>query len=447
MRRRPSLSTALWLPTIFTMVIASRPLSEWVAGGGPAGGTGGSNPIDEAFYVFVAGGSLFIASKRGVRWGKFIAANIPLMAIYTYFLSSTIWSDDPIGSAKRIVKDFGLLFIIALVFSEKEPAQAIRAVFVRSAYFLLPMSLVFDRWFPRFAREFNPLGNMEFSGVTGQKNTLGELLLVFCAVLIWDYLELRATQPKRRLLQSMSIGWEHLLLLLMGGLLLNQSQSKTAMIALVICIGFSFRRGWLASKIVTAAAYLFILATPFLLFFSNEFGDVIQPIVALVGRDLTFTGRTNIWDKINADTVNPLIGCGYWNFWKGPRGQAISDSIQWQIPTAHCGYLDLYLDGGILALVVFFGFLAAYGWRRIKDNSGSRFEAFRIGLLCSAIVYNLTESSFVRLGLLWFATLMLVVDFPRMKHAVLNHKREPRKTASAVRKRTIGAGERWSPVA
>jgi O-antigen ligase len=416
LRRRPSLSAALWIPTFFVMILGSRPVSDWIERGGTNGGGFGSSPWDAAFFAVVLGSSLVIATYRGVKWGKYLAANIPLMLIYAYFISSTIWSDDPMGSAKKIFKDFALLFVIGLIYSEKEPLQAMRAIFIRSACFLFPLSLVFDRWFPRFAREFSPNGTMQFSGVTGQKNTLGEMVFILCAVLLWDYFEMRESQVGKSFLST--VPWDQLILFLMGIFILVQSQSKTALVALFICIAFSIRIGWLLTAKVRTLAFLFVLSTPFLLFFTNEFGDMIQPIVAALGRDMTFTGRTNIWSHITWENVNPIIGCGYWIFWAGPKGRAISDSIDWKIPNAHCGYIDLYLDGGICALFVLFCVLVAYGFRLTKRSHANRFQLFRLGMFSAAIVYNLSESSFLRMGLLWFTTLLMIVDFPRMKQTI-----------------------------
>jgi exopolysaccharide production protein ExoQ len=146
--------------------------------------------------------------------------------------------------------------------------------------------------------------------------------------------------------------------------------------------------------------------------------------VAALGRDMTFTGRTNIWDHITLQTVNPIFGCGYWNFWRGPKGRAISDAIQWDIPTAHCGYLDIYLDGGICGLFVLFCVLLLYGIRLMKPSKHSRFQMTRLGMLAAAIVYNISESSFVRMGLLWFTTLLMMVDFPKIRGAIKGRQRE-----------------------
>jgi len=424
MRRRPSLSLAVWIPTFYMMILGSRPLSDWVAGGGYNGPRNTNNPLDQLFFVAVLGGSLIIATKRGVNWLKFFASNLPLMLVYLYFVCGVLWSDDPLGSGIRIVKDFAALFVVGLVFSEKDPLQAIRAIFIRSACVLFPLSIVFNHYFPDFAREFGPNGQLMLSGVTGQKNALGEIVFLFCIFIMWDYLELLELRRGKGMSRKMS--WDHFILFFMGVFLLVQSESKTALVCLAVAAAMTIRKGSLAAKPASTAAYAAVLSTPFLLFFSKEFSDVIiEPVVTALGRNMTFTGRTTIWEHITLNTVNPLIGCGYWNFWQGPHGAEISKEINWAIPTAHCGYLDIFLDGGILGLAVLFYMLGAYGWRLIRQGRQDRFRVVGLAVLCAAIIYNLSESSFVRVGPLWFATVLMMVEFPLRKKVAKRIQTEP----------------------
>lgn len=406
LKRRPGLSKGLWIPTFFVAILGSRSLSHWIEG---TSATISNSPIDEAFFVFVLGGSLFIAASRGVNWGKYLGSNLPLLLVYAYFALSVLWSDAPFDSAKRIGKDFGLLFVVAAVLSEKKPMEAVRAIFIRCACFIFPVSLVCNHYFPSIARGFGLDGSMMLTGVTEQKNTLGEVVFVFCSMIAWDYLE-RRQLPKMTLKRALPV--DQLVLLVIGIILLFQSQSKTALISLSICIGLSFRRKRFASRSLSMAAFLVALSVPILVFFTQRFGEIIQPLVEALGRDMTFTGRTAIWDHITLQTVNPIVGNGYWNFWAGPGGKAISNMIHWPIPNAHCGYLDIYLDGGICGLIILAVFLISYGLRLAGRDARSPFQLVRLGLFAAAIVYNQSESSFFRLGLLWFTTLLMIVSFP-----------------------------------
>jgi len=442
-RRRRNVSAAIWIPTIFVMILASRPMSVWAAGGRVRGAVENANDLassslDQIFYLSVLGISFLVASMRGVKWGKIYAANKTLMIFYLYFFLSILWSSDPSGSFKRLIKDFSLLFVAALIFTEKDPMEAVRAVYVRCAFVLLPLSMVFIKWFPVYGRVYGIGGEMTLTGVTTQKNSLGEIVLIFTLFLVWDYLEMRrATETVRR----RKIPWALFFLLLNGGWLLHLSDSKTATVCTAVGLFLIIRSGRLLSKTISRVVFIGALSLPFLVFFSQEFGEVIAPLMAALGRDMTFTGRTEIWQHININTVNPLIGYGYWNFWGGPGGDRINLAMKALIPNAHNGYLDLYLDGGILGLSVLFLLLLATGnsiIKRLKPGSDeNRYQRVRLAFVVAAIIYNLSESTFARMGPIWLTSLMMITDFPAAAFV--------RKASAAVRHGSNLAFNRISP--
>jgi exopolysaccharide production protein ExoQ len=415
--RRTSVSAAVWIPTALLLILGSRPVSLWASGGrvfvGEMGNESSGSPLDLLFFVLVLVASFVVASSRGVNWNKVFAANGALMLFYLYFAISVAWSGDPVGSLKRVIKDFGLLFVIGVIFSEKDPLQAMRAVYVRCAFVLLPLSVVFIKYFPQYSRAFSVAGDVMVTGVTTQKNSLGEIVMVLTPFLIWDSLE--AHRPNAKLRWS-RIPWDRALLLFMGAWLLHLSQSKTALLCTLVGTFLIVRGGWLASRTINALVLVGALSLPFLLFFSQQFSSVIAPIVQAMGRNMTFTGRTDIWNHVTANTVNPLFGAGFWNFWGGRGGYAISQAMNTVIPNAHCGYVDIYLDGGMIGLVVLLILLVTCGRRIIRylrlRPDPHRYLRVRLAFLVIAIVYNLSESTFARVGPIWFTALLMMVDFP-----------------------------------
>jgi exopolysaccharide production protein ExoQ len=284
---------------------------------------------------------------------------------------------------------------------------------VRCAYVLIPLSVVFIKYFPEYSRAYTIGGEVTITGATTQKNSLGEIVLVFTLFLFWDFFETRRLGPKRR---RNRIPWDHIILLIMGMWLLHLSQSKTALLCTVAGVFLLARSGRLARTAVNRAAIVGALSLPFLLFFSQAFSSVIAPFIEALGRDMTFTGRANIWQHVTISTVNPLIGAGYWNFWGGPGGYAISQAMDTVIPNAHCGYVDIYLDGGVLGLVVLFVMLTGCGFRIVrylkKSSDADRYLRMRLAVMVVAIMYNLSESTFARMGPIWFTTLLMMVDLP-----------------------------------
>ncbi len=416
--RRRNVSWAIWIPTILVMILASRPPSRWLQGRAVSLGIENANELqtstaDQTFFLVVLGCALVVASFRKAEWGRIALNNLPIILFYLYFAMSIMWSSDPLGSSKRIMKDFGLLFVAGVIFTEKDPLQAMRAVFVRSAYLLIPLSVVFIKYYPNYGRAYSGGGDMMFTGVTTQKNSLGEMILIFSLFLIWDYMEVRRAM---KVVRFDRIPWELLFLLLMGIWLLRLSQSKTSLLCTAVSMVLLLRGRALMSAMLSRVVLLGALMLPIFVFFSQRFSSVIGPILHALGRDATFTGRTEIWSHISWDTVNPLIGAGYWNFWGGPGGFAFNELVHEVIPNAHDGYVDIYLDGGITGLLLLAIFLIFSGWRisrRIGNSSDqNRFQRMKFAILIAAIIFNLSESTFARIGLIWFTTLLLVCDFP-----------------------------------
>jgi O-antigen ligase len=435
-RRRDSLSAAIWLPTFFLLILGSRSVSLWLGGSQNWSGAGlannaEGNPLDQIFFFSAITSCLFIATLRHVKWRKLVAANVPLLLFYLFFAVSVAWSEDPVGSTKRLFKDFGLLFVISLILSEKDPLEAVRAIYVRCACVLFPLSVVFIKWFPNMARSFAVDGQIMYTGVTTQKNSLGETVLVFGLFIVWDYLETRPTKW-----QCSRFPWVHVLLLVMGFWLLQMCQSKTALLCLLMGTALMVRGGWFASKMFSRLVLLGALSLPYLLFFATRFNSVIAPIVESVGRDMTFTGRTDIWQHITSTTVNPLIGAGYWNFWGGTGGLRVNEQMHALIPNAHNGYVDIYLDGGAIGLILLFFMLAAYGRRLMKGLRRDRFQKLRFAMLIVVIVYNLSESMYARVSPVWFTTLLVLIDFPSLKAAVRKSRKSLRDVDQSIQRTT-----------
>jgi O-antigen ligase len=293
------------------------------------------------------------------------------------------------------------------------------------------LSVIFIRYYPNFGRAYSGSGEMMFTGVTTQKNSLGEMVLILSLFLVWDYLEARRAL---KVVRFFRVPWELLFLLVMGLWLLRLSQSKTSLFCTAVSMLLLVRGRPFMSKAISRFVLVGSLLLPFFVFFSQRFSDVISPMLHAIGRDTTFTGRTEIWSHITWDTVNPFIGAGYWNFWGGPGGLAFNEAIHEVIPNAHDGYVDIYLDGGLVGLALLFFFLFFYGWRisrRISNTKDeNRFQRMKFAVLIAVIIFNLSESTYARIGLIWFTTLLMICEFP-IKAALA----QPIKRLNAVRQR------------
>ncbi len=191
---RDGISKALWIPTLWVMIISSRPLSMWAGFGGGSSTMEGS-PLDALFYFVLIVASFVVLARRRLNWGLLISKNWPVFLFYGYLLVSILWANSTLVSFKRWFKEFGNIAVVMVILTEVNPQQALRTVLVRTAYLMFPLSVVFIRWFPSLGRFYSSHGGEgEFVGVATQKNALGALVLVCGLIIIWDWLELRREQ-------------------------------------------------------------------------------------------------------------------------------------------------------------------------------------------------------------------------------------------------------------
>ena len=407
-RWRHGSSRALLIPGIWIAILGSRPVSYWFGAGGGRDIEG--NPINTFLFALLIVSSVGVLLNRGFPWGRAIGSNKALFLIYLYLALSAFWSEAPLVSLKRLVKDFGCVLTALVLLTEVNPSEAIRIVFVRVSYLLLPLSLVLEKYFPQIGRGYTHAGEPMLIGLTTQKNTLGQVLFVFGLMLVWDLLEVRKMEAgrQRRRLERIRIG-----MLLLGALLLIRCDSQTSLVcflvgAFVLWVGGRLVRHPQGKPIliscIVAALGLVMLDKTF------HFSDMA---IRALGRNPTLTGRTEIWRLVMNQQTNPLLGDGFYIFWDTDKGTAIIRALA-QIQSAHNGYLEMYLDGGVIALFLLGVLLLASGKRAI-DRWFQQSPLGKMGLVfwLLSILYNFSESNYFRLAPLWFAFLLLTLECPR----------------------------------
>ena len=137
--------------------------------------------------------------------------------------------------------------------------------------------------------------------------------------------------------------------------LVIMSTSKTALLISVMSIGiFIALRIFRRLPILRAPlVYMIVLSIAGLATFIAVAPDLA---FGLIGKDATFTGRTDIWAWLTM-SINQkwLFGYGYGAYWLDPLGPSywVRTALQWGVPSAHNGWIDLWLAGGIVAVVLF----------------------------------------------------------------------------------------------
>lgn len=139
-------------------------------------------------------------------------------------------------------------------------------------------------------------------------------------------------------------------------LVIFETQSRTGWITTIAYLGFHtmLRAPNRIRKqdLVTVGLFAGGFGAVLLYLFLGNFSAITQ----LLGKDPTMSGRTEIWRAaISSGLKQPILGFGFGAFWRGAQGESLNVYLTtgfalWQ---GHNGYLDLWLDLGLLGLGLF----------------------------------------------------------------------------------------------
>lgn len=153
-------STALWIPTMWLFIAASRNVSQWLqfSSGGYDQYLEGS-PLDRAVLSGILALGVIVLINRGGRVGKLLQANIPILLYFLYCGISFAWSDFPDVSFKRWFRALGDLVMVLIVLSDPDWLAALKRLLTRLGFVLVPMSVLFIRYFPQLGRMYTRAGS------------------------------------------------------------------------------------------------------------------------------------------------------------------------------------------------------------------------------------------------------------------------------------------------
>ena len=409
--REPGISFALWIPLLWMLIIGSRLPSQWfgLQVGSLAQAMAEGNPLDRSIDLAMIVICVAVLAARSFNWGSFVLRNLALTAFVVFALISVAWSDFPFVAFKRWFRDLGNYLVILVVLSDPRPLEAVRTLLRRFGYFLIPLSIVLNKYYPSLSKQYDPwTGAASFVGATTSKNMLGVLCLISGIFFFWDTVTRWSDRKEWRTKKILVVNAAFLTMTLW---LLNLSHSATSSVCLVIgCLVIvAVRSGW--GKRHPTFLKVAIPAT-FCLYLVLAFGfDLNGELASEVGRDPTMTDRSLIWKTVLGLHTNPLVGTGYESFWLGSRLDRVWQ-VAGHINEAHNGYIDIYLNLGGIGVALLVAFLLA-GYRTIwkRMTSSSALATLSLAIWTILLFYNMTEAAF-KSGLLWIALLFGAIEVP-----------------------------------
>ncbi len=412
-----TVSKALWIPTLWLLINGSRPVSAWLAMAGFGSSVAISSadqyldgsPIDRAVFVVLLIAALVVLAGRKEQVKEILSRNKTLLLFFAYCALSVLWSDYPFVAFKRWNKGIGDVIMVLVVLTDLNRGAAIKRILTRVGFVLLPVSLLFIKYYPDWGREYNPWSwAVMYSGVTETKNELGMVCLVFglgsawCLLSAWQMS--RGSERTRQLVAYLAVVLTAVWLLYMANSMTSLMCFGVAGALMALVMLFNRAQRLAVVNLMIAA----IVSVCFSVLFLNAGGGILNS----VGRDPTLTGRTSIWQVVLSVAGNPLVGTGYESFWLGERLSKVW-AVMPGIQEAHNGYLEVYLNLGWIGVGLMVALIIA-GYRNAVLAFRHDFQqgALNLAFFTAAVVYNFTEAGFRMMSPIWVAFLLAATAVP-----------------------------------
>ena len=285
------------------------------------------------FYIFIL--------LRIYSIGNRLLASRPTWLAFTplvlFCCVSSTWSSDPAVTLRRaafLMLSTLIGIILGIDFSIPQLVRLLAAasllhMLLCGAFFLVSPSLL-----------YSPSDLHALKGLTTHKNIFGfEEGVALIAFLLVPFRHLAA--------------WRFPLAI-SAGILVVLSHSSGSLVA-TLCAVLALPLLFLFSRSGTHRIPLALVSSVGMTGLTVLLTQNAAEIPALLSKDPTLTGRTELWSLIMvAIGHHPLLGYGYDSFWQGLQGESLEiiRGVGWLVPTAHNGYLDLLLSTGICGAVL-----------------------------------------------------------------------------------------------
>jgi len=308
-----------------------------------------------------------------------------IFSIFILWCAATIlWSDESSVSFKRFFQFITIILVIISAIAYTDDADELIDIF---KYLLVPyviISLITIAIIPRAIDQWG-----SFKGIAPSKNNFGQYILI--SILFFSHLFFKGGSREKLF---------YLILLVFSTLLIFGSRSATAVITFVVVFmlniilfinkefeAIGFRKFFFAIVMI-----FFVALASLAIVYSSE---IINSFFGGMGKDLTLTGRTDIWASVLENARSHIVqGCGYQSFWisVNPFIEEFYETYYWIPLQSHSGYIDILNELGIIGLGLFVFWTVKF----FKTALSLTDVSLLIWIFITALILNITESTIIR---------------------------------------------------
>lgn len=349
--------------------------------------------------------------RRALAWLLLRWVNLFLLLFCGLAIASAMWSDAPEVTVRRFIRVAAVMLCALAFVLLGWNGRSFQRVLLPALTLLLGGSLLFGVLRPDLAIHQESSRELlhAWRGLTNNKNSLGDCASI--GFIMWLHGWLCRETRRWKALAGMAIAGACLLLSRS-----STSQLVTALVSALLLLLCRAPLRWrpLLPPFIVAGMVLVTLYSLVVLRLVPGLDFLLKPLAVLSGKDLSFTGRADIW-AIIVDHIKqqPWLGGGYGAYWLGPLPWApvyrfILD-MNFYPGSAHSGYLEIVNDLGVAGLACLLGYMTVYlrdALRLLRHDHSQ--GALLTALFAQQVIANLSETH-------WFS--VMSADFVTMTYA------------------------------
>lgn len=335
-----------------------------------------------------------------------------VLGFILFAIVSILWSSAPDATLRASIKLIGS-GLFGLYLSTRYSLRQLVLILAWVSGISIVLSFLFVILLP----QYGVMGGVHagtWRGVYMHKNILGSRMVISITV----FLLLIFANREYRWIPWLGISLAVILLLL--------SKSTASLLNGFFCIAFfwilqtlrwNYRLMVLSLSMITSIAMLLMI----------YLGSNLEPIAQLLGKDLTFSGRSTLWAAAwEMIQRRPLLGYGFDGFWHGMDGESAYVWVVtgWKMTHAHNGFIEVWLELGLLGFLIFLLSFAqnlsrALTLVRLSSTSIAFYPVISLLLLLTS---NLAESSLLSSDLACSIYVFLTIAIPKELACVKSSK-------------------------
>lgn len=401
------LAAMMWVLLVLMIVPEGLDYESLATPGTPSAG----GAVSRMLWLGLLGSSILIIGWRaGLAWLLARTLNPFLLLFVGLAVASVTWSIDPSLSARRLVRMGTMILVCSAFVLMAWHSRRFQNVVRPLLTVMLAGSIGFGLAFPSLAIHQQTSAELigAWRGLANHKNGLGDLSCI--ALILWFHAGLTR---EVKLLPALAGGAVAAACLVLSRSSTSMAASVFVMIFLLAALRSPHGLRRFVPQLVVVLVALLLLYTLTILDLVPGLGSLLAPIAALTGKDMTLTGRTEIW-SILAEHVrlHPWLGTGYAAYWTaGPVPGTESYEFVRRMGSfypgsAHNGYLEVVNDLGWVGLACLIAYSATHVRQSLRLLRIDRHQgALYLALFFQQAITNISETH-------WFS--VLSIDFVLM---------------------------------